>query len=224
MNKNTYKASIAFNILLLLACCVTSAYAQPAKGAPENPSRQPGQERRRPNTENYDRGAVEQATTQPLNSVHVTIRYKNEFGYKWESGTVAGTGPTSCAAFSVSPDISIGRQGVLVGVFRDDNKMRDEHGYYYCDFLVSDLPFDKQITITAKLQDDGMTEAWRGGSRPQPASGWRRVVDEGSRTVMLTTNDPRATMNFEMVYQLYQPSGARQEPRRARGTSVLGKP
>ncbi len=222
MNKNTYKASITFNILLLLTGCVTSAYAQPAKGAPENPSRQPGQERRRPNTENYDRGAAEQATEQPLNSVRVSIRYKKELGYKSESGT-GGDGPTSCAAFSVRPESSIGRNGVLIPV-SFPGKMRDEHGYYYCDFIVSELPFDKKITIIASMAyGENPTEAWRGGSQPQPQSGWRRAVDEGSRSVVLTTDEPRAVMNFEMVYQLYQPSDAREDPRRG-GRAIFSKP
>lgn len=223
MNKNTYKASIAFNILLLLAGCVTSAYAQPAKGAPENPSRQPGQERRRPNTENYDRGAVAQAIAE--NQVHVTIRYKKEYGYKSESGPVAGTGPNSCSAFSVRPNISIGRGGVLIPVYvHGEPKMREVHGYYYCDFLVSELPFDKQITITAEMWKDSLTEAWRGGSQPQPAAGWQRVVDEGSRTVTLTPNEPRATMNFEMVYQVDQPSLDSGKPRTSVGQPIFRKP
>ena len=80
MSNVTHKLSITFNILLLLVCCAVSTFAQPAQGAPANPSRQPGQERRRPTTDNFNRGAAEQATTQPLNSVRVSIRYKSEFG------------------------------------------------------------------------------------------------------------------------------------------------
>jgi hypothetical protein len=209
MNMSKHKLFNAFNILLLVACCVASAQAQePPDRRPGRESRgprRPAEEARRPQRpeppQTYDRGAVEQAIAQPPNSVHVTVRYKKELGYKWEEGTVAGTGPTSCAAFSVLPDISIGRQGTLIPVNRED-KMRDEDGYYYCDYLVSELPLDKQITISASLAErEGSTEAWRGGSQPQPPSGWQRVVDEGSRTVTLTTSEPRATMNFEMVYK-----------------------
>ena len=102
--------------------------------------------------------------------------------------------------------------------------MRNDHGYYYCDFVVSELPFDKQITITAKVGAESLTEAWRGGSQPQPPAGWQRVVDEGSRTVTLTASEPRAIMNFQMVYQVDEPSLDSGKPQTSGGNPIFRKP
>jgi hypothetical protein len=190
--------------LLLLICCVTSAHAQPAREEATHPE-QPGEGRRRPRqpaTGLFEPNIVREVTAQPPNSVRVEIRYNKDYGYSG-SGSPFGseTGPTSCGSFSVNFAMDPpAHQGTLIPITREPN-MREADGYYVCDFLVSELPLNRNITISASLgEGDSPTAAWQGGSQSQPPSGWRREVSDGTRTAMLTESEPRASVSFEMVY------------------------
>lgn len=173
MKKINHKLFAVLSWLLLLICCVTSAHAQPARGA-GTPPQQPDEERRRPR----------QPAAEPLNSVRVEIRQS-------ASGTSAGTGPTSCEAFTVdfTKDTPTRSGDVLIPVVREPN-MRESGGYYVCDFLIPGLPLNQEITINASVGEP---------NSPTP-SGWRREIQDGRRTVTLTESEPRASLSFEMVY------------------------
>ncbi len=153
------------------------------------------------------------AELQPTNSVRVQVRYKKEYGYKYDSGVFAGSGPSSCDAFYVSaqPDASV-RLEHPYSTHKID-KMRESEGFYVCDFLITDLPFNAPITVGVDLVDKRSLpfETWKGGSQAQPPPGQQRaIIIVGGRasrerraqdgTVTLTQTQPRATQVFEMVY------------------------
>lgn len=183
--------------LLLLAGGVGSAQTQPvSKISDKNRARE-----------------FELITAQPANSVRVQVQYKKEYGYKYDSGAFAGSGPSSCDAFSISagPDGSV-RLEHLYGIHKVD-KMREAGGFYVCDFLVTDLPLNAPIRVGVDLADRRSLpfEAWKGGSQAQPPPGQQRaIIIVGGRasrerraqggTVTLTEAQPRATQVFEMVY------------------------
>lgn len=199
MNKTQCQLRYVFGSLLLIVCCMEFAHAQPAAGT-TRPS-QPGEQRQRPGQgpRTYDRGAIEQAIAQPFNSVLVRIRFKKEYGYKSESVRGGEPAVTSCDAFSVSlakparPAVP----NVLIPVRRPEN-ITEVHGYYHCEFLISGLALDQDVTVGASVDDQG---PWQGGTQSHPASGYQRVLTDRERTATLTQSEPRATMNFEMIYE-----------------------
>jgi hypothetical protein len=177
------------------------------------------QERRdttRPVSKISDKGRAREfdlLTAQPPNSIQVQVRYKKEYGYKYDSGVFAGSGPSSCDAFSISahPDPSV-RQEHLFGIHKTD-KMRESSGFYVCDFLITDLPLNALIKVSVDLAERRSLpfETWKGGSEAQPSSGQQRTIiivsGRASRerraqdeTVTLTATQPSATRIFEMVY------------------------
>lgn len=204
MKEINHKPLAVLSWLLLLACCATSAHAQPAHGEATHPE-QPGEERRRPQRPAmglFDPSRVREATAQPPNSVRVEIRYNKDYGYSGSGSPFGGeTEPTSCGSFSV--DFTVDpptRQETLIPITREPI-MREADDYYVCDFHISELPLNHEIRIRAKLGEGvSPTAAWQGGRQPQPPSGWRREVSNGTRTVRLTENESRASVSFEMVY------------------------
>lgn len=217
MNKTQCPLRYVFGLLLLIVCCMECAQAQPAAGTS---SSQPGDQRQRPGADPrlYDRGVVERAIAQqPSNSVLVRIRFKKDYGYKSESAG-GGAGLGSCDVFSVSlakparPSVP----NVLIPVRRPE-KISEVHGYYHCEFLVSGLALDQDVTIGALVDDQG---PWLDGAQSQVPSGYQRVLTDRERTVTLTQSDPRATMNFEVIYE---PKGDFVQPRRS-SDSIIRKP
>lgn len=216
MNKNQHLLRNAFGLLLLMVCCIECAYAQPPAGT--TPPTQPGEQRQRPgqSADTYNRRAAEQAIEQPFNSVLVRIRFKKEYGYKSESAQ-GGPGLATCDVFSVAlakharPAVP----NVLIPVRRPD-KISEVHGYYHCEFLVSGLALDQDVTIGASVDDQG---PWLAGTQSQVPAGSKRVLTDRERTVTLTPSDPRATMNFEVIYQ---PKGDYSDPKRS--SDYLRKP
>src|SRR5260370_41289759 len=68
----------------------------------------------------------ETITPQPLNSIQVQVRYRTEYGYKYDSGVFAGSGPNSCDAFFISarPDAAV-RQENLYGIHKIDKRSEE---------------------------------------------------------------------------------------------------
>lgn len=196
MNKNQSHLRYAFGVMLLIVCCMTSAYAQPASGTPSSSSG----ERRRPGqmADSMDSRAAAQAIAQPLNSVLVSIRFKTTLGYKSESEP-GKPALSSCDVFTVSLANAArpAQEGVLIPVRRPET-IREQYGYYFCEFLISGLALDQDVTIGASISDQGR---WVGGTQPEVPMGYRRALSDRQRTVTLTQSDPRAKMNFEMFYE-----------------------
>jgi hypothetical protein len=140
---------------------------------------------------------------QPSNTIRVAVRYKKEYGYKSDRG-LFDPGPSSYSAFSINVNVDSRdrqRDPVLIS---NQGKMRDTGGFYICDYLVSDVPLSRPITITIGLADPRITpfETWKGGSQTQPPRGYRRVILDGTRNVTLTEREPSTSLVFEMVYDL----------------------
>ena len=198
MNKTQFPLRYVFGLLLMIVCCVSFAHAQPPAGTPSSSSG----ERRRPagDPRLYDRGVVERAIEQqPSNSVLVRIRFRKEYGYKSESAQ-GGAGLGSCDVFSVSlaKPARPAEANVLIPVRRPD-KISEVHGYYFCEFLVSGLALDQEVSIGASVDDQG---PWLGGgTHSQVPANYQRVLTDRERSVRLTPSDPRATMNFEVMFE-----------------------
>lgn len=218
MNKNQSHLRYVFYLLLMILCGAQYAQAQPASGSS---SAQPGERRQRqgPLADTFDRRAAELAIEQPFNSVLVRIRFKKEYGYRSESARGGEPGLSSCDAFSVGlakaarPSVP----NVLIPVRRPE-KITEVHGYYHCEFLISGLALDQDVTVGASVDDQG---PWLGGTQAQLPSGYQRVLTDRERTVTLTQSDPRATMNFEMFAE---PKRDFVQPRRSSDSIYIRKP
>ena len=75
---------------------------------------------------------------------------------------------------------------------------KDENGYYVCSYAIGDqgqLHHDREMKIWAQLY---LREPWNVGSEKPPAGYVLSVI--GGRGVTLKDTQPRATVDFEMVY------------------------
>ena len=140
---------------------------------------------------------------QPPNTIRVSVQYKKEYGYRSERG-LFDSGPNSCGAFSVSarPDTNDRKQDLIR--ITTEPKMRDSAGFYVCDYLISELPLAVPIRVDVGMADSRTTpiEAWMGGTQSEPPRRYRRVILDGTRYVTLTERSSRASLVFEMIYDL----------------------
>jgi hypothetical protein len=145
------------------------------------------------------------APFQPENTIKVSVRYKKEFGYVSDSNAFGYVGPTSCSAFSVSVVIGDGStQRLNPTRVSSDSKMEDTGGFYICNYLLSDIPFNQPTRVSVSMSGRDQSGAWKGGSHVQPAPGQQRTIiivsgREGDPLV-LTATRPRARQLWEMVY------------------------
>ena len=142
---------------------------------------------------------------QPENTIKVSVRYKKEFGYVGDSNAFGYVGPTSCNAFSVSVVVGDGSvtQKYLIRI-SSDSKMEETGGYYFCHYLVSEIPLNQPTRVSVRLAGPDQFAAWKGGSQGQPPPGQQRTIiivsgREGD-PMTLTATQPRARQLFEMVY------------------------
>jgi hypothetical protein len=144
----------------------------------------------------------------PPHTILVRIRYKQELGYNDDHDTSGDKGPFSCAAFQVRATVlergAPGTSGVekRVGSIQPHEPMRAGDGLYSCWFDISDLPFRQAVNISGSVRDGPryLRERWMGGQEPQPPSGYIRTV-LGSQSVTLTSQQPSALVDMEMVYR-----------------------
>lgn len=178
-------------LILLSSLCAVSVSAQPGDS--------PGQRRIRPDRSRIEIGPM----LQPPNSIRVAVRYKKEYGYKSDRG-LFDPGPSSYSAFSISAKLETTDRPRDPLLISNEGKLRDSGGFYICDYLVSDVPLNETITIIIGLADQRITpfEKWKGGSQTQPPRGYRRVILDATQRVTLTKREPRASLVFEMVYDL----------------------
>jgi hypothetical protein len=145
------------------------------------------------------------AALQPENTIKVSVRYKKEFGYLSDTNAFGNIGPTACSAFSVSAtageDADAQRNPVRIS---SDSKMDEIGDYYFCNYLVSDVPLNQPIMVSVGLSSFDQSLRWRGGSQGLPPSGQQRTIvmvsGRAGTPLTLTTRQPRARTLFEMVY------------------------
>ncbi len=208
---------------LVVACAAGTASAQktrtPGTSTERSGGAATGAAKRGPlgaSTKVEGRATLEPAV--PLNAVRVHIRYKKAMGYT-NTSPFAAKGPYSCGAFSVratalqGPAGSLGSdQSVGTSIVREAI-MREDGDYYVCDFTVTGLPLNKNITIHAQVGPEPryVTGRWEGGTDSQPPPGYERAVNyNGMRSVTLTSRAPRARVDFVMGYRpAYSPSQPR---------------
>jgi hypothetical protein len=144
----------------------------------------------------------------PSNTILVRIRYKQELGYNEDHDTFGDKGPFSCTAFEVSTTIlDRGAPGTFgaekrAGSVQPGEPMKAGEDLYSCWFTISDLPFRQNVKVFGTVRDRPryLTGRWMGGRQPEPPSGYIRTV-LGSRGVTLTTQQPSALVDMEMVYR-----------------------
>jgi hypothetical protein len=134
------------------------------------------------------------------------VRYRQQYGYLY-SDTYDNNRPFSCIAFAAKATVLVGAPGTFgqdksVGVLSKHSPMREGNGYYSCWYTFTDLPIEQNITISAPVMSmpQYSTGRWLGGTDPQPAAGYERVVI-GNRSVFLKYNQPGVTVDLEMVYR-----------------------
>lgn len=144
-------------------------------------------------------GAI--SATQPDNTIRVQVKYRKELGYKADSGAFGPVGPTSCAAFSVSASVSdtTTRRRNPTPI-SSDAKMIESGDYYVCSYLVSEIPFDRTVSISVGMAGPDGSSRWRAGTMPEPPPGQLRTVVDATRTTLLNSVQPRARLSYEMVY------------------------
>jgi hypothetical protein len=129
------------------------------------------------------------------------------------------TGPYTCGAFGVRATVLQGPSGSF-GVEKDvgtsivrEAVMREDGDFYVCDFTVTGLPLDKNITIRAHIGPEPkyLTGRWLDGIEVQPPQGYERALNNnGMRSVTLTGRAPRASVDFVMGFRpIYNPSQPR---------------
>jgi len=82
--------------------------------------------------------------------------------------------------------------------------MDEVSDYYFCNYLVSDVPLNQPIIVNVGLSGIDQSAIWKGGSQGQPPPGHQRTIiivsgREGT-PLTLTATQPRARQLFEMVY------------------------
>jgi hypothetical protein len=211
--------------LLVLLCATQTISAQKPRTAGTSVERRgtgttstDGIRRRTPGASTGVEGRATGEPAVPLNAVRVHIRYKKAMGYA-NTSPFGNSGPYTCGAFSVratalqGPPGSLGsEQAVGTSIVREA-LMRDAGDYYICDFTVTGLPLNKNITIRAQVgpEPQYVTGRWEGGTDPQPPRGYERALNyNGMRSVTLTSRVPRASVDFVMEYRpVYSPGQPR---------------
>ena len=138
------------------------------------------------------------------NTIVVRIRYKKELGRNDQNGT---KGQFTCGSFYVrTTHLDRERGGPFgsptpLGRITAHSLLREGDDFYSCIFSVTELPFNKEITVYGSLLDEQqlLTKPWTDGSQSQPPPGYRRTV-VGSRAVTLTPAQPSAVVDLQMVY------------------------
>jgi hypothetical protein len=153
-----------------------------------------------------DRGSTAQELSQPLDSIHVEVRYPTAYGYRdaQSQSAFGGNGPDSCYAFHIEAITGPQDPEVhgLIGIEYGAKPMREWNGMYICAYLISNLPHDEPISVRVAMTGDRTSagDVWLGGSQPRPGRQQRRAILDDEQSVVLTADQPRASLGFEMIY------------------------
>jgi hypothetical protein len=203
----------------ILVASVQAQYRDPNSRPSPTPTPTPAPPSRplRPINPSQMSGRLSQDVNQ-LPGIYGQIRWKKELGLpSTDSGMTADT--TNCGAIRVRATVQErSASGIFqesdVGHYRIQDAPREANGYYVCSYSFTDrndlldLPRNRAITVSARLgafADESLNAAlasqpWFGNGQPQPPPGFQRVL-VGSREVILTDTQARATVEFEIVYR-----------------------
>ncbi len=153
-----------------------------------------------------DRGSTAQELSQPLDSIRVEVRYPTAYGYRdaQSQSAFGGGGPDSCYAFHIEviADPQDPEVHGLIGIEYGAKPMRQWNGTYICEYLISNLPHEERIGVRVAMTGDRTSagDVWLGGSQPRPGRQQRRAILDDEQSVVLTGDQPRASLRFEMIY------------------------
>jgi len=171
---------------------------------------------RRVVTTTSDVGRVVSPTTMP--GIYGQIRWKKELGLPFDPSRVRPPYPI-CNMFQVLLKMqepgAPGTFGVTrTAYYRASGKPSEDGHYYVCGFEITKLngvalPLEQTMVITAELDTAVLrgreNGPWSVGSEASPPPGQQRtIIIIGGRTnngVTLTNNQPRAAVDFEIVYR-----------------------
>jgi hypothetical protein len=144
-----------------------------------------------------------------VDSVSGIIRWRKTLGLVPEGPASRNAHLQQCGLFVIEAFVSTpsGRFGDLRAIassvstpFDRTLRVREDGDYYYCPYLLPNLPENTSLLIKVRPLDKFIvTTRWIGGSQPEPPPGYGRYLS-GNRSVMLTGRNPQARVDFEVVY------------------------
>lgn len=209
--------SFAAGVLLIVAVIALSAQAQQRDPNQPQPSPTPTP----PPITKAPKGVISRSQTSRLTNlpgIYGQIRWKKELGLPYDPSQ--GRPPYHiCNMFrlllTMQEQGSPGTFGVpRTAYYRVSSELAEDGHYYICNYQITklngvSLPHDQTMVLSAELDAQVLrgTEngRWTIGSDALPPPGQQRVIIiVGGRTnngITLTDNQPRATVDFEMVYR-----------------------
>lgn len=153
-------------------------------------------------------GRATAADNNYTHGIYGSLRWKKELGLPSTDGGKTINRSLNCAAFRIEASVQTGTPGTFgsyqsVGsTIINHTLMRVEENSYVCDFTVTGIPLNENVSVRASVIERAQfrTARWHFGSQPQPPPGSERMILNGNRNVNLTTSEPTATVDFEMVY------------------------
>jgi hypothetical protein len=155
-----------------------------------------------------------QPDMQPMWAVNGMIRWRQDYGVVPVSVSLRESMNNRCISFYVAaldPRTNQPLRGDHSQMWKGE-EYRDHYGrtYYVCRYALK-LPANRQVRVIASMGGDGLlpatdpnplflTNRWIGGARDAaPPAGSMRTFT-GSRYVTLDQKNPRATVDFELIY------------------------
>ena len=142
-----------------------------------------------------------------------SIRWNKEMGLPYDASSGEKMSHSMCYVFR--PTLSFresasGPPHLLRGIHFVDGNPTEVNGYYTCNYGERDdaeVPRNQPVTITLDFESripDSATAEWVVGSNTKPPPGQQRVIiiigGQPNGTFTLSDDQPRANVNFEMVY------------------------
>jgi len=155
-----------------------------------------------------------QTDLQPMWAVNGMIRWRKDYGVVPVGPRLTESMNNRCISFYVAaldPRTNQPLRGDHSQVWKGED-YQDHYGrpYYVCRYALK-LPANRQVRVIASMGSDGLlpatdpnplflTKHWIGGARDAaPPAGSMRTFT-GSRYVTLDQKNPRATVDFELIY------------------------
>jgi len=142
-------------------------------------------------------------------SVTGTIRWSKTYGIIPMGPGHSQAAPSPCGQFYVAATVPstgtgvVWSSGMTLSPYYDPN-------YYVCNYIIPSVPLHTPLYLIAglggvlllpKMSEDSyyLTDAWIGGNYNKPPRGTSRTFT-GSQSINLTPENPKAVVNFEMIY------------------------